>query len=200
MMLRTQLSALLLVTLGLIVPAAQAQEAPAKIAVVNTAKVLEDMKETKDLMADMGKENDRLKAEDEVRRKKVQAFQSERDSIKADQPQYATKNEEFLKAAIEYEAWGKITQAAVQRDQKLKLKMLFDRIAVTVTEIAKAKGLDLVIVDQHTDVDERSIDKVSTEQLRALLNQRNVLYVTSRLDISAEVLARLDEKYSTTGK
>jgi Skp family chaperone for outer membrane proteins len=199
-MLRTQLSALLLVTLGLIVPAAQAQEAPAKIAVVNTAKVLEDMKETKDLMADMGKENDRLKAEDEVRRKKVQAFQSERDSIKADQPQYATKNEEFLKAAIEYEAWGKITQAAVQRDQKLKLKMLFDRIAVTVTEIAKAKGLDLVIVDQHTDVDERSIDKVSTEQLRALLNQRNVLYVTSRLDISAEVLARLDEKYSTTGK
>ena len=56
-------------------------------------------------------------------------------------PQYQEKNAELLKAAIEYEAWGKINEANMQRDQKLQMRRLFEKIEQAVAEVAKQKGL-----------------------------------------------------------
>ena len=187
--------------LGLVVLTASAAMAaePTKVAVANTAKIFSEMQELKDLKAKMESERKLLEGVDREKREKINALKSARDALKSDTPQYQDKNAELLKAAIEYETWGKLNQANFQREQKLQMKMLFQRIQDAVAEIAKQKGFDLVLTDQRPDLPD-DIENMTVDQLRSLINARTVLFANEKVDISNDVLALLDSKYRAGAK
>jgi outer membrane protein len=190
--------AALLGLIALTSSAAMAAE-PTKIAVANTAKIFSEMQELKDLKTKMESERKLLEGVDRETREKINALKSARDALKSDTPQYQDKNAELLKAAIEYETWGKLNQANFQREQKLQMKMLFKRIEDAVTEVAKQKGFDLVLTDQRPDLPD-DIENISVDQLRSLINARSVLFASEKVDISNDVLAALDSKYRAGAK
>ena len=99
-----------------------------------------------------------------------------------------------MAAAVDYEVWGRMIQAEVQQDQKRQLLSIFNRITNAVSEVATAKGIDLVITDQRPEIPE-NLDAVNVDQLRALINSRNVLFYKPQIDISADVVAALNAKY-----
>jgi Skp family chaperone for outer membrane proteins len=177
--------------------AAKAQEA-AKVGIVNPAAVFAQMQETKDLKQKL--ENDRKALEQEVqsRQGKVKDLQGARDMLKADSPQYQDADKAFMQAAIEFDTWSKITQAQLQGQQKQQMKILFDKIVTATTQVAQRKGLDLVLADQRPELPE-NLAAINVDQLRAILNGRNVLYSTPRVDISNDVVAALDAQYRAGG-
>lgn len=183
----------IVLSLGLLVSAAMAADAT-KVAIANPAKIFNDMQELKDLRAKMDSEKRLLDGVSREKEEKIKALQAARDALKSDTPQYQDKNSEYLKAAIEYKTWGELNQMNFQREQKLQLKAVYQKIETAIAEISKQKGYDLVIVDQRTDLPE-DIDRLNIEQLRALINSRTVLYSSDKIDISADVLAMLDAKY-----
>jgi outer membrane protein len=170
-----------------------------RVAVANTARIFSEMQELKDLRAKLQSEQKLLTGVSNEKREKLNALKASRDALKADSPQYQEKNSELLKAAVEYEAWGKINEADVQRNQKLQMRRLFEKIEQAVTEVAKQKGYDLVITDQHPDLPD-DIDQVTLDQLRTMINSRNVLYAGEKVDISNDVLAVLDARYRAGAK
>jgi hypothetical protein len=64
-----------------------------------------------------------------------------------------------------------------------------------VAQIAQERKIDLVIADYAVEIPE-DLDSVQPDQLNAMLHQRQVLYAAKGVDITAEVIARLDAAYS----
>lgn len=175
-------------------PAADTSGKPVTIAICNPARIFQDMQETNDLRQSMEAEGKSFMQKDNEWKQKLRDLQSARDQLKSDSPQYAQRNQELLKTATEYEVWQKLTQADVQRNQKMRMKALFDKIQDAVSEIAEQKGFDIVLAEQKPEVPD-NIDAINVDQLRAILNGRNILYHTARVDISNDVIALLDSKY-----
>jgi len=178
--------------------AAHAQETNAKIAVCNPARVFGDMQETKDLKASLESQRKQIEGEVQQRQEKVKGLQAARDLLKADSPQYQKADQDFMQEAIQFDTWSKITQAQLQGQQKTQMKNLFDKIVAATTAVAQQKGLDLVLADQRPDLPE-NLGQISVDQLRAILNGRNVLFSTEKVDITQAVIAELDAKYKAGG-
>lgn len=178
--------------------AASAAE-PIKVAIANPGRIFSEMQELKDRRAKMESEKNLLEGVDREKREQIKAMEAARDALKVETPQYQEKNAELLKASIEYETWGRLNNANFQREQKLQLKLLYQKIEEAVAEVAKLKGYDLVISDQRSPMPEE-IDRITADKLREIINSRAVLYSGDKADISSDVLAFLDAKYRGSAK
>jgi len=165
-----------------------------KIATVNAAKVFNEIQETKDLKAKMENDQKTLQAQDLEKKTKLKDLQSARDALKPDAPQYNDANKQLMQAAVDYEVWQRIQGADIQRQQKTQMLAIFNKITTSVSEVATQKGLDLVIAEQRPEIPD-NLDQINVDQVRLLINQRNVLYSTPNVDISNDVIASMDAKY-----
>jgi len=168
----------------------------AKLAIANPAKIFNEIQETKDLKAKMEGDRKTLEATELQKRQELKDLQAQRDTLKPDSPQYAKLNQDLLQKSIEFETWGRIQQAEIQRQQKMQMKTLFDKITNSTAEVATQRGIDLVIAEQRPEFPD-SLDQLNVDQLRVLINQRNVLFNSAAADISNEIIAAMDAKYKT---
>jgi Skp family chaperone for outer membrane proteins len=192
---RTTTSVALLLTLLLTASAARAQTSVTKVAIANPVKIFNDIKETNDLKAKMQSEQKTIEATDITKRTQLNDLKAARDALKPDSPQYAQKNKELLDASIQYEVWGRMTQMDIQRQQKQQIKTLYDKIRGSIAEVATRRGVDLVIAEQGVDLP-ADLEQINMDQLKLLINQRNVLFNSALVDISPEVITSMDAKYS----
>jgi len=158
--------------------------ADVKIAVANAGKIFGEIKEKKDWEQKMLADQKTLQDT---------AFQ---DNLRTDSPQYAEKDKELQTAKIDLEVWAQIQQAESQRTNKLQTKALFDKIVNAVASVATAKGVDLVIADQHPELPDNFMEQATLEQVRATLGQRNVLYSSPQVDITQDVITQMDANYA----
>ncbi len=175
-------------------PAAPApsQAAATRVATVDPARVFNDMQETKDLQTKIDSENQRLNAESNRRAEEIKKLRTQRDQIKPDHPQYNQLDQQILKKSMELESWGKFESIRVELVQKRTMKKLFERVQAAVENVAKQKGIDIVIADQRPQLP--GSDK-SMAELKAAIYQRNVLYAARNVDISEQVVNLLDAEY-----
>lgn len=187
----TALAVTLLLSLAL--PAA-AQTSTGKIATANPAVIFNQIQETKDLQAkfnaDLGTLNDQRKQKE----LQINDTKAARDSLKPDTAQWAERNKELVRLAVEYKAWQEIVQADLERQQKMQMRAIFDRITETVGQVAASRQIDLVIAEVKPELPE-SLDQMNTNDLRARLISRNVLFSVPQVDISNDVIAAMDAKY-----
>src|SRR5262245_8883549 len=165
-----------------------------KISTVNAAKVFNEIQETKDLKSKMENDQKNLQAEDLKRKTDLKDLQSARDALKPDAPQYNDANDKLMRAAIDYRVWQEIKGAEIQRTQKMEMLKIFTKITISVSEVATAKGIDLVLAEQRPEIPD-NLEQINVDQLRLLINQRNVLHSTPAIDMSNDVIAAMDAKY-----
>jgi Skp family chaperone for outer membrane proteins len=164
-----------------------------KMAVVNPIKIFNESQERKDLQARLDEQAKAIQAESENRSKAIQELQKGRDALAVGSSQYNDRNKEVIKATVEAEVWIKMVQADAQRNQKHQIKALFDKIQATTAEVAKSRGIQLVLTDNRPEIPE--LDKISTQDLVGALRQQDVMYVEPKLDLTAEIIAMMDSKY-----
>ena len=185
---------LIAVTLAFASHTASAQMQPTKIALANPARIFQELKETGDLRKALEAKGEQLEKMKFEKQQKLKDLQAKRDQLKSDSAGYADANRDLMQAAVDFEVWGRMTQAEVQGEQKRQLLNIFNRITNTISEVATQKGIDLVVTDQRPEIPE-NLDQVNVDQLRALINSRNVLFFKPQIDISADVVAALNAKY-----
>ncbi len=175
-------------------PAAGTPLPPARIAVINPSKVFQEMKETRDLRAKLESRRQELAAAEQDKRKNIEDLKRARSNLKPDSPQYNDLSKQLDQATAEFQAWAQVTRVQAERDQKQMMKSLFDKIQSACAQVAQEMGADLVLADQGQDVP--AVEDLNFDQLRLLLNQRNVLYAGKRIDIGERVLTVLDAQYA----
>lgn len=180
-------------------PVARAQEKAPRIAVINIGRVFSEMRERKDLQEKMKNDLAAIQSQDTQKQATLRQLKERRDAMEATAPDYQKINEEFTKAAIEYEVWKRTMDAEMGRSFKTQIKGLADKIEVAAGELCKQKGIEILLVDQRPDLPP-TLEEIPVERLKAALNQRTLLYVDPKMDISPDVIASLDAKYKAGDK
>ena len=128
---------------------ASADSTGTKVAVANAGKVFNEIREKKDWEQKMATDAKTIQDTAFQKQQKIKSLQDQRDNLRSDSAPYADKNKELQAAKIDLEVWAQIQQADMQRENKVQTKALFDKIVNAVAEVATAKGVDMVIADQH---------------------------------------------------
>jgi Skp family chaperone for outer membrane proteins len=197
---RRSLCALVLSAAAVMLPArfASAQEGP-HIGVVNPAKVFNEMKETKDLKQKMENDRQSIQAEAKRRAEDLDEAKKARALFTEGSDDFNKKNQEMIRKAVELQVWQEMIKADLARQQKSQMKNLFEKIEAATKEVAESKKLDLVLVEQKIDLpsDPNTMEQITVDQLRNLINQRSVMYSNGKFDITNDVLAAVDAKYTS---
>ena len=176
-------------------PTASAQDAP-RIATVNPAKVFNEMQETKDLKQKMEADRQSIQTEGQRRGAEVEDAKKKRALFNEGTEDFTKANKEYLEKVLSAQAWQEVIKADLQRQQKSQMKNLFEKIEVATKEVAAARRIDIVLIEQKTDLP-ADLDQINVDQLRNLINQRTVMFNNGKLDITNDVLANVDAKYKS---
>ena len=173
--------------------AAQAQTSP-KVGVVNPAKVLQAMKEREAVEARLESEMRTLQQSIQAKGEAANKLKAELDQLKPDSPQYAEKRQEHIRAAMA----AKLEQdfAKLQADQlrATQLLSLYTKIETTTGEVARERGLDLVLTQMTVDLSPGP--ELTASRVMELVARRNVLYAAPTVDITTDVAAKLDAAFA----
>ena len=184
------------VAVAFTLPASAQDVGTAKVGTVNPAKVFNEMQETKDLKQAMDGQRQQIENEAKQRNDQVQEARKRRALFEDGSPEFQKANAELIQAAVQNQAWQELVKADLARQQKSQMVRLFGKIEQAANEIAKERKLNLVVVEQRIDMPKGEVlDQMNPDQVRALINQRNVLYSDGSLDITDAVLKRVDENY-----
>jgi Skp family chaperone for outer membrane proteins len=181
---------------ALVLPAASRadQSAPPRVAIANTAKIFSEMQETKDLKAKLeGKRKD-IETEENDRRAKINAMEAGLKEMNPGNPQFNASQDAVDKEMADFDSWGKLVRLQAEREQKNTMILLFNKIQAAVGKVAAQDGIDIVLADQAPDLS--NTEAMSFDQLRSVINQKEVLYTSKKADISDEVLTLLDAEYA----
>jgi Skp family chaperone for outer membrane proteins len=185
-----------LTSLSAAVAAAAAEDGgTVRLACANPQRILQQMQETKDRNAAMEGERASLISQEKAKIEEITTLRKQRDELlKKGTPDYRAKTEEILKKTTEVQIWAKVKEEEVNRRHKEGIKDLFDKISAAIEQIAKEKKIDIVIADYSVDLPD-DVDSITPEQLHAMIRQKNVLFAGKGVDISSEVVTRLDAGY-----
>jgi Skp family chaperone for outer membrane proteins len=169
--------------------------------VVNTAKVLQSMQEMKDVQAKLDADKNSLKTLTDTHQADLTNMQQEiRNGPKPDTQQYDDMLQKLDKTAVEYDSDLKLKQVELSHNYSKQLKAIFDKIEVTVADISKQKGLDLVLTEMKPELAPGQQNTMTPDQLLQVLIQRNVLYAGGNIDITDDVISALDAQYKAGPK
>ena len=174
---------------------AGAEESP-KVATVNPQKVFDTMQETQEKKKAQNTEVKDLQAQEDQQLNEIKEMQKQRDAtMRKGAPEYTSRTNEIMDKTIKLRVWHEVKNQELGRRHKEEVKALFDKIQATVAQIAQERKIDLVVADYAIEIPD-DLDAVQPDQLNALLRQRQVLFAAKGVDITAEVIARLDAAYS----
>lgn len=203
-MMRRLLSSVAIVTIGLSLlgPAtAQAQAvAPVKVAVVKPAKIYSELQETKDNTAKTESEGKTLKAIGDEKGAKIKQLEVQLAELRRDSPSFAAKNKELLAARTEAEVWARLTQQNFEAGELVRSLAVFRKVEAAIAEIAKAKGIDVVLADVSGELPQTLDERATKQAFMQYLNQKAIWYTAGAADLTNDVTAKLDADYKAGGK
>jgi Skp family chaperone for outer membrane proteins len=168
--------------------AADKQIAPAKVAVVDVTKVLQESKKHKAWQEKMSGQETQMKAEFQKDKKALESIQANMDVLKPGTVDYVNTMREFLDKKALLEAKDKFYQEKVNLEMLQWTESLYVQMLDVVKQIAEQKGLDVVIAQEQLDLPSSSL-----RDFMLNIRTKKVLYHTEQMDITEEVLASLDQ-------
>lgn len=193
MKLTTPLAALCAVALFAATPMIAAAQ---NIGVVNIQKVFNDLREVKDIKTQFSAKAEQLQSQKAAAESRVKGLTESRAQFKPGSTEYDNTNKEIVKLVTESQVQLQIAQAELTQQQKVQTKQVFDKIDAAVAEVAKAKNLAVVVSQLAPELSQEMMERANPEQLNQALFSRSVLYAAPNVDITADVVTKLDAGYA----
>ncbi len=177
-------------------PAPSIARPPTRVAIANPSHIFEKMAETKALREKLEVRRKELAVQEQEKHNTIEALLKRKGETNPNHPSYNEILEAIDNAKAGLQVWGSTAKASIDRENKVMLKSLYEKIETAIGEVAQAKGIDLVITDGRQEL--TNVEEVPAEELRRALTARIILFSTKELDISDEVITLLDLKYAKT--
>jgi Skp family chaperone for outer membrane proteins len=141
-------------------------------------------------LAQLNDKRQALAAEDEQRGKAVDALDIELGGLKPGSKEYETRLAEAERLRIDRAVSAQSGEAALRREHRRLTLEMYGEVSKVVAAVATERGFNLVL---YRDPD--LVDTDETVELLAQIRSRKVLYSDPSLDITKDVLVRLNESY-----
>jgi Skp family chaperone for outer membrane proteins len=171
---------------------------PTSIAIIDLEKILDQCNEGKD-------ERARLKATDEANQKeldginnKLKEFRTQLEAMSKDDPQ----RREIEAQANALAARGKVIMQDMQRDAQkaygATMWKLYSKINDAVNRYGAENGLDAILVYDELK-SPKDPENVPPQAVQAISQGRSVMYRSPRIDITANIVLKLNTEYAAAG-
>lgn len=164
------------------------------VATVDIFRVFNTCQQTIDINELLQKRQEELKAEAEKQRKAIQLQEAALEPFAPGTPDYEQRNRELLNMRIKFEAWMRMTEAAIRRGYMQWTKQTYERITKAVAAVAKRRNIDIVLF-----YEQQPLEAPDAGKLRDLILQRKVVYASPQTDLTDEVLAEVNRSYQADG-
>ena len=178
---------------------AQTQDRPTRIAVANIARIVNDMRETRDLDERFNTDRDKLAQEEARMKEQIKNLEGQAGNFRPDSPQYEDLQNQYIEAVAKFKVWGESVTFKRDAQKKRLTRSLYEKAQAAVGEYAAREGFDVVINDVQPTISDKDLAQIQLKDVGAVLNQRRVVYASKSTDISQAIIALLDSKYRGEG-
>ncbi len=162
--------------------------APAKVAIVDVTKVLQNSKKHKQWQEKMTKDEEQMKAEFQKSQKELEALKANLDLLKVGSKDYIDAMKDFLDKKSLLDAKDKFYQEKINIEMQQWTESLYTRMLEITATIAQKKGIDIVLAQEQLELPSPSL-----RDFMLSMRTKKVLYCNPQIDITDSVLAALDE-------
>ena len=172
---------------------------PTVVATVDMQLVMGGLSERADLMVDLAANVQTIGEEEKTRAEEIERLAKELEDVVDDQRRTSLQDEIDLKI-LQRMAWLRFTQQEIDIDKSLMLENLFRSMQSAAKELAEIEGIDLVIIDDAGQQFELLPNSQLTRegQVAQQMTSRRVLYRDSAIDISEELIIRMNNDYAAS--
>ncbi|MHC4982909.1 MAG: OmpH/Skp family outer membrane protein [Planctomycetota bacterium] len=175
---------------GQATPQASPPEATNRIGVCDIGEIFEQCQQASDLNEELRSRREALRVEDAKRTEAAQDLSLELKALKPGSQQYASQLAELQKMQIEQKNWREFEELRLRRWHLTMTKDLYGKVVQATADVAKARGIQIVLDQDHKALSDKDLGTALAQ-----ISQRKVLYSDPSVDLTAKVLARMNEGY-----
>ena len=173
----------------------QVARADTKAAVVNVAGVSEKYAKTADLEAQFDAVRRKLNQERDAMKEKIEkANRSLQEELKPGTDEYRARRKQIALMEAELQWFVESEGQKVEKGLAESLRSIYGDIQTVVREIAQEKKLDIVLAADQLPAETPD----SATQVRQHILLQKVLYWNPSVDLTDEVISRLNARYKTS--
>ena len=164
------------------------QASPSRIAVVSIRRIFENCRKNTQRQEEMEAERKKIVAELEKISSEANAFRADMETRKPGSTDYVNLMRETMEKEALLDAKEKFYQQNLTSREQQWTEQLYLEIVAAIGNVAKQKGLDLVLAKE-----ENQFPAASPNELLLMIKTSKVLFHADEMDITNEVLTAMDK-------
>jgi Skp family chaperone for outer membrane proteins len=173
------------------VAAPAAAPAPTKAAVCDLFVILKNYDRGNDLKKELKARIDKITAEGDKRGKEITKIQDTLEELKPGSKEYDAQLNKMTQLTIDRQAFLNYQDELAKRETYRYTKEVYQDVLDAVEKVAKERGYQLVLFKESANLTSRTYDELLEQIAR-----RKVLYSDPSLEITDDVLKRLNRDYA----
>ncbi len=172
-------------------PASATAAAPAKSAVCDLFIILKNYDRGNDLKKELKAKVDKITAEGDKRGKEITKIQDTLEELKPGSKEYDAQLNKMTQLTIDRQAFLNYQDELAKRETYRYTKEVYQDVMDAIEKVAKERGYQLVLFKESPNLVSRTYDELLEQ-----ISRRKVLYSDPSLDITDDVLKRLNRDYA----
>lgn len=164
------------------------------VAVINLAVAFERYQMTRDLESVFAERRAAVKEQGKTRSDEIDTMRTALEQFKPGTADFQEREEQLVRKEIDFQVWLEVQERRLKLDHKRWLETIYERVQATVGQVARERGIELVLT--YSDLVEDAPDSVAFRQQILL---RTVIYADTRIDLTNDVVVLLDADYEKRG-
>jgi len=170
-------------------------QAASTVAVIDIVKVFNEYRQTLDLNEEFDKRRREVQAEVDGRDVAIETKAKELEAFHPDSADYNQRRRDLLRLRVDRENYMRLAEMEVRDLFRIWTERTYEQICQTTAQVAKEQGFEIVMACE--DLEENLPD---ANALKQQIRLRKVIYYDERMDITDQVLSRLNRDYEQKGK
>lgn len=172
------------------------QAQPSAIAIVNLEKVFNGLTQRGDADANLRKLAEKLDADGQAKRDSIERLREELELFMPGTPQFDETSQNLARQGYQLQAYLDFASRKLDVEKARALRALYASIKETAAKFALDFGYDVVFVDDS--VVPLPEDGTEAETMRQI-SARRTLYANPQVDITQDVIDRMNENHVAQG-
>jgi Skp family chaperone for outer membrane proteins len=169
---------------------------PLKVAVCDPTKILPEIQEGKDLMAQVKQDQDTLQAQAKQKQDDLQSMSDKLKLMLVTSAEYQTDFDNLIEAQANAQAWLQANKVILARKERSEEQAMFDKILKAIAQVAQQKGCTLVVNSGQPPFPD--VDHMDAQAFFNTVMEHTCLYSDQALDITQDVIIAMDKSYTAT--
>ena len=172
---------------------------PTVVATIDLQKVMNSLAERGDLEAALTAQSQEILAERDQRQGEIEQLATELEDM-VEGPEQTRLQEELDLKLLQEMAWIRFIQQEIDIEKSLMLENLYRSMQENSAKLAEIEGIDLIIINDGDDefVVSGGLKITRQDQIREQIAMRRVLYRAKTIDISDDLIIRMNNEYAAS--